>query len=348
MKKVRVLIVEDSAVVRELLRHIIGQDARLEVAAAAASAEEALAMLDRMSPDVISLDVRLPGINGLEATRRIMASRPTPIVIVSASVESADMKIAIKALEAGALAILEKPVGTTHNDYETLARRLCTQLAIMSEVKVVRQRPRPCRTFTAPGEYAPQGSFEMLGIVSSTGGPAALVQLLGALGPSFPLPILLVQHMTGAFLEGFAAWLGDTCRFPVVIVGEGRTPAPGVVHLAPMDRHLSLDPLGLRLHSGCPVCGQRPSGTVLFQGMARTLGPRGLGVVLTGMGEDGAAGLLELRKAGGYTIAEDPSTAVVYGMPGAAVRLNAACESRPLEAIGPRVLELAAPRLVSA
>src|ERR1700722_6938506 len=140
VKKIRVLIVEDSIVIRELLEHIVGNDPRLEVAAAVGSAEEALRILERVSPDVISMDIRLPGMNGLEATRRIMAERPTPIVVVSASVENEELQIPMNALQAGALAVLEKPVGTTSGEYESMAHNIGTQLAIMSEVKLVRRR----------------------------------------------------------------------------------------------------------------------------------------------------------------------------------------------------------------
>src|SRR5712692_4851085 len=140
MRKVRVMIIEDSAVVRQFLEYVIRRDPRLEVVAAVGTAEEALGILERVSPDVISMDIRLPGMYGFEATQRIMATRPTPVVVVSASVEAEDLKISINALRAGALAVVEKPVGTRHEDYESLAERLCTQLAIMSQVKVVGQR----------------------------------------------------------------------------------------------------------------------------------------------------------------------------------------------------------------
>jgi len=180
----------------------------------------------------------------------------------------------------------------------------------------------------------------MLGIVCSTGGPGALVQLLGDLGPRFPLPILLVQHMTSSFLEGFAVWLGSVCPFPVTIVADGAIPAPATVHMAPAERHLRLEGGLLRLDAGDQISFQRPSGTVLFESMARDLGPHALAVLLTGMGDDGAAGLLEIRRAGGFTVAEDESTAVVYGMPAAAVRMDAVCDSLPLPAIGPRILGL--------
>ena len=256
----------------------------------------------------------------------------------------------MEALRAGALTVLEKPVGTTHADYEALAERLCTQLVIMSQVKLVRRHSRsnsPARRAAIPRSLraATAGAFKMLGIVCSTGGPSALVQLLGALGPDFPLPILLVQHMTASFIAGFASWLDTVCPFSVTVVKDGCIPAAGTVHMAPAERHLRLDGGRLRLDAGDPVSFQRPSGTVLFQSMARDLGAAALGVLLTGMGDDGASGLLDIRRAGGYTIAEDESTAVVYGMPAAAVRMGAVCESLPLPAIAPRVLELVSCRI---
>lgn len=351
MKKVRVMIVEDSDVVRQYLEHIIGQDPRLEVVAAVSTAEEALRRLRRVSPDVISMDIRLPGMNGFQATQRIMAEKPTPIVVVSASVEAEDLNITMNAMRAGALTVLEKPLGTTHDDYSAMAERLCTQLVIMSEVKVVCQRSiaagaviraEPPRR---PAEKLPPpmpGEYGMLGIVSSTGGPSALVRVLGDLDIGFSLPILLVQHITSSFLEGFATWLGGTCPFPVEIIRNGTLPLSGNIYLAPADHHLRVAGGRLWTDRGGPVCAQRPSGTVLFESMALDLEARALGVILTGMGNDGAEGLLSIRRAGGYTLAEDQSTAVVYGMPAAAVALGAVCESLPLTAIGSRLRELAA------
>jgi two-component system chemotaxis response regulator CheB len=344
MKKIRVMIVEDSDVIREFLQHIVSRDPRLEVAAAVGTAEAALQILRRVSPDVISMDIRLPGMNGFEATTRIMAEKATPIVVVSASVESEDLKITMNALRAGALAVLEKPVGTTHEDYSALAERLCTQLAIMSEVRVVSQRGfRPLPKAPVKRELVdPSGAFEILGVAASTGGPNALVHLLNGLGKDFPLPVLLVQHITASFLEGFASWLESVCPFSVRIIRDGQSPAPGTICLAPPDYHLRMAHGRLWADHGDPVCAQRPSGTVLFQSMARELGSQALGVLLTGMGNDGADGLLAIREAGGYTIAEDESTAVVYGMPAAAVKLGAVCESLPLPAIPARVAELLA------
>ena len=345
------MIVEDSRPVREMLEHIIGQDPRLEVVALVASAEEALKRLHQVAPDVISMDIRLPGMNGFEATQRIMAERPTPIVVVSASVESEELNISMNALRAGALSVMEKPVSTGHRDYAELAERLCTQLVIMSEVRVIRQRarrdtgpePPPIgRKASGAAAIAPPapGTFQMLGIVASTGGPNALAKVLAGLGRNVPVPVLLVQHITPGFLKGFVTWLNGISPMPVVEAADGQIPEPGTVYVAPADRHLVLDRGCLRLDSGAPVSVQRPSGTVLFRSMARSLGANSLGVLLTGMGEDGAAGLRAVREAGGYTIAEDETTAVVYGMPAAAVRMGAVCESLPLDDIAPRVSQL--------
>lgn len=344
MSSIRVLIVEDSAVVREHLRRIISADPRLEIAGIAASGEEALAMLERVSPDVVSMDIHLPGMSGLEATRRIMEHRPTPIVVVS-GIASDELNLTMEALKAGALSVVEKPVSAGHEAYDALAGRLCTQLAIMSEVKVVRQRkfiPRAARK-AVPARRC-SGRYRMLGVAASTGGPNALAQLLSDLGPDFPLPIAVVQHLSPGFVEGFASWLAGVTRFPVEVV-RGRMPlSGGGVYVAPSDWHLAADGVSVWLHGGPPVGSHCPSGTVLFASMAKNLGGCGIGVLLTGMGDDGAAGLRELRAAGGFTIAEDESTAVVYGMPAAGVRMGAVCESLPLGSIGPRVLEVIEPK----
>jgi two-component system chemotaxis response regulator CheB len=341
MKKIRVMIVEDSPVVRALLEYSIGRDPRLEVCATAGSAEDALRILKHQSPDIIAMDIRLPGMDGLEATRRIMSTNPIPIVVVAASIESGKWNTTpMEALRAGALTVLEKPTGTTNADYEALAERLCTQLVIMSQVKLVRQHdngePRVIRRSACGGP----GALKMLGIVSSTGGPAALIQLLGALGAEFPLPILLVQHMTASFVEGFATWLQSVCPLAVKVVNDACVPVAGTVYVASAERHLRLDAGRLWLDRGDPISFQRPSGTLMFHSMAQDLGPAALGVLLTGMGDDGASGLLDIRRSGGYTIGEDESTAVVYGMPAAAVRMGAVCESLPLPAIAPRILDL--------
>ncbi|UFN48095.1 chemotaxis-specific protein-glutamate methyltransferase CheB [Roseomonas sp. OT10] len=338
----RVMIVEDSTVVRQLLAHIVARDPRLVLAAAVGSAEEALRELPRVQPDVISMDIRLPGMDGLEATRRIMAERPTPIVVIADAIEDSRLHISMQALRAGALSVVEKPVGLASRDYEAIADTIRTQLAIMSRVPVIRRRhlagtapaSRP-----VPAPPIPAARPSLVAVAASTGGPPALARLLGALPAEFPLPVLLVQHMGASFMAGFADWLNGVVPLRVRLAEEGMVPRPGHVLVAPGDRHLSLTRAGaLHIDQEGPVGGQRPAATVLFRSVAEALGASGVGVVLTGMGEDGASGLLALRRAGGLTIAEDESSAVVYGMPAAAVRLGAAGLSLPLEAIAPCLL----------
>ncbi|AWK85217.1 chemotaxis-specific protein-glutamate methyltransferase CheB [Azospirillum thermophilum] len=350
-RRIRVLVVEDSPVIQALLAHVIGEDPRLEVAGVASSGEQALRMAERLGPDVISLDIRLPGIDGFEVTNRIMRQQPTPIVVVASDVR--DLDIPMRALQAGALAVVEKPGSVARADYQTLARHLCTQLVIMSQVKVIRRRisPRTGRAGTdgtAPGSdgFAPSAPqpggrrYRALGIVASTGGPAALVKVLKDLPRDFAVPVFIVQHIGAPFVEGFASWLGSVCPLPVSLAEQGGSPRAGHVYVAPGDRHLRVEGGAMRLVEGEMVCGQRPSGEVLFQSLGTSYGPAGIGVLLTGMGEDGARGLLAMRQAGAYTIAEHSSTAVIHSMPGTAVRLGGAVEELPVDRVAPRLLQL--------
>lgn len=352
-RRIRVLVVEDSPVIQQLLAHIIGADPRLEVAGIASSGEQALRMIERAVPDVVSLDIRLPGIDGFEVTSRIMRLTPLPIVVVASDVR--DLDIPMRALQAGALAVVEKPGSVARADYQTVAHHLCTQLVIMSQVKVIRHRisarstpradppgavasaPLPSQAVAADGR---RRRFRALGLVASTGGPAALAKLLKELPPGFPLPIFLVQHMGAPFMAGFASWLGTVSPLPVSLAEHGVIPRPGHVYVAPGDRHLTVDNGVVRLTAGAMVCGQRPSGEVLFQSMATVYGAAGIGVLLTGMGEDGARGLVEMRRAGAFTIAEHASTAVIHSMPGTAVRLGGAVEELPLDQVASRLLQL--------
>ena len=345
----RVMLVEDSLVVRELLRHIVSRDPRLVCVAAVGSGEEALSAIDGVRPDVISMDIRLPGIDGLETTRRIMAEHPTPIVVIADSIEDSSLRISMNALRAGALSVVEKPVATTHAGYDAVSGEICTQLRIMAQVPVIRRRPigtewlgRGAATVT-PG---PSASLPptVLAIAASTGGPPALARVIGALPETFPLPVLVVQHMGAAFMDGFAAWLDGVVPMPVSIARDGTRAEPGRVYVAPGDRHLELGPgRMLRVLDSLPVSGQRPAATVLFRSVARQAGAAGLGVLLTGMGEDGALGLLDMRAAGAQTVAEHESSAVVYGMPAAAVRLKAARAILPLDRVAAHLLRLASP-----
>ena len=353
-RRIRVLVVEDSPVVQQLLAHIIGEDPRLELAGIAASGEQALRMVESAKPDVVSLDIRLPGIDGFAVTTHLMREHPVPIVVVAADVH--DLDIPMRALQAGALAVVEKPGSMARADYQTVARHLCTQLTIMSQVKVIRQRGRPREDQSASAarsaapatpppalmEPPPKGRrrFRALGLVASTGGPAALVKVLKGLPATFPLPVFVVQHIGAPFVAGFASWLESVCPLPVRLAAHNIPAKAGHVYVAPGDTHLAADPGAMRLVHGDPVCGQRPSGDVLFTSMATAFGAAGIGVLLTGMGEDGARGLVDMHRAGAHTIAEHASTAVIHSMPGTAVRLGGATEELPVDKVAARLLEL--------
>lgn len=337
--RIKVLVVEDSPVVQELLAHVIDRDPRLKVVGIAGDAAEAVRLIRSARPDVVTMDIRLPRMNGFEATRWIMREHPTPIVVVASNVDDKALDISMNALRAGALTVVPKPAGTGRAEYEAMAAHLCTQLVIMSEVKVVRQHAGHHEG--APlAPLAPQPSVQMVGIVASTGGPGALARILGNLPAQFAVPVVVVQHMGAPFMGGFAHWLGSVSVLPVALAEDGKVPLPGRVYVAPGDRHLTVKNDALRLDNRAPVKGQRPSGDLLFRSLAEAKGCRAVGVLLTGMGEDGARGLAALRRQGGHTIAEDQSSAVIWGMPGAAVKLDAASEVLPVDSIAERLRQL--------
>lgn len=346
-RRIRVMVVDDSPTARQFLLGIIEQDPRLELAAAVESGERALEELEEAHPDVISMDICLPGMDGFEATRRIMTERATPIVVVAAEAKQSDRRISLNALQAGALSVLAKPHDGSPEALKAFAERLCTQLAIMSQVRVVTQRhgrrppPAPIRpTCAFRNDGGHRFQRDIVGIAASTGGPNALLEILRTLVPQLSVPVLIVQHMTASFMGAFIQWLADACGAAVVEAAAGVRPQTGRIYVAPADLHLTIRAGRLHLDDGPVVAMQRPSGSVLFESMAQEYGAAAIGVLLTGMGVDGASGLHAIRAAGGYTIAEDESTAVVYGMPGAAVAMDAACESLALPEIAPRLLQL--------
>jgi two-component system chemotaxis response regulator CheB len=347
------MIVEDSPTVRQFLRQAVSADARLTVVAECESAEQALASLAQAAPDVISMDIHLPRMSGLDATRRIMETRPTPIVIVSRSVNARDLDTTMDALRAGAVSAVEAPsCRQPGGQLPGAVSRICRELLVMSQIKVVRQRfnrapggslAHPPRT-QDPSHPAQQPTDDtparLVGIVASTGGPQAVERVLATIGADYPIPIVLVQHIMASFHSGFVSWLDRNSPLPVAEARQGEFPQPGHVYVAPSDKHLLVSGQRLALNDGPLVNGQRPSGTVLLRSMAESLGSHAVGVVLTGMGNDGADGLLAIRHSGGYTVAEDESTAVVNGMPEAARALGAPCVSLPLESIGPALRHL--------
>lgn len=338
---IRVLIIEDSPTMRMLLKTILESDPELQVIGMAANGEDGVRQALALKPDIITMDIHLPGMDGFEATRRIMEQRPTPIVIVSSSVDHSEVLVTFNAIQAGALDVLEKPTSTAHPNFVALRERLVTTVKLMSEVKVIR-RYRSQAAQRSVGAGRPTGRpYALLAIGASTGGPAALNTLFKELPAQFPLPVVVVQHMTIGFTAGLAAWLQLESRLPVRIAGEGEPLQPGVIYLAPDDTHIQLVNRGvIGLSKAPPVSHVRPSATVLFESVARVYSAEAIGVLLTGMGDDGARGLKAMRDCGAATIAQDEATSAVYGMPKAAVELAAADQVLPLPQIAAAVLTL--------
>lgn len=322
----KVLVVEDSPAVRDLISHILIGDPAIRVIGTAATGEEAVEAAARLRPDLITMDVNLPGIDGYQATRRIMETCPAPIIIVSASYDPQDMGKMFRMVEAGALTFLPPPLGIGHPEFQARADELRRTVKLMSEIKVVRRWPK------APGKPAPNlavkqslKKIEVVALGASTGGPVVLKTILEGLGPGFPVPVLMVQHMSPGFVTGLADWLQQSTRFPVRVAQAREQMRPGQAYLAPDGFHMKVDRFGrIELSSQAPVNGMRPAIGPLFQSVAECYGSSAVGILLTGMGADGAAELATMKEIGAITIAQDRESSVVHGMPGEAIKLGAA------------------------
>lgn len=324
-----VLIVDDSPVARQLLEHILGADPELRVAGAAAGGEEALRFIARHKPQVVTMDVEMPNMDGFEVTRRIMETDPIPIVIITASYNPDMVDKAFAAMEAGALAILEKPRGMGHPDYARLAAEIVKTVKLMSEIKVVRRWAKPAaRGGGEPSATLPPvtpGDIALIAIGASTGGPQVLETLLSGLPKGFAIPLLIVQHIAVGFLQGLADWLNQASGSRVTIAGNGERILPGRAYLAPNNFQMEVTPsLTIRLRKGDAPQGFCPSANNLFRSAAAACGARAAGILLTGMGDDGAEGLKLMHDQGALTIAQDEASSTVYGMPAEAVKLGAA------------------------
>jgi two-component system, chemotaxis family, protein-glutamate methylesterase/glutaminase len=336
---IRVLVAEDSPTVRALLVAILSADADIRVVGEARNGVEAVELALRLRPDLITMDVNMPIMDGLRATREIMVHAPTPIVIVSSRADRAEMQISLDALAAGALMVMPTPDNPRSPEFDDHATRLLAMVRAMSQVKVVR------RWRSAP-ERAPQvrsrgstGSIRLVAIAASTGGPAALLRILTRLPRDFPVPIVVVQHIAAEFVSGLSQWLGASSPFQVAVARGGETLRPGTVLLAPDHHHLGVDRDGRTVLSGeGPIGGFRPSGTFLFESAARAYGASVAAVILTGMGRDGVDGLRAVHAAGGLVLAQDESTSVVYGMPGEAVAAEVVDAVLPIDEIPARLV----------
>ncbi len=340
---IRVLVAEDSTTARELLVEILQADPEVQVVGWAKDGIEALELTRRLRPDVVTMDVQMPRMDGFEATKRIMVEAPTPIVIVSASLDGREVAVSMHALRAGALTVLEKSAGPHAADFDEARRRFVQTVKAMAQVKVVRRWPERPLEGRLPERPPARAGVRARGvaIAASTGGPAALHRLLSELPGEFPVPILVVQHMAHGFVGGLAAWLNSTSLLTVKVAENGEPLAPRTVYLAADDRHLGVSGRGTAILSHAPpVEGFRPSGTVLFESVAQAFGASAVALILTGMGQDGVDGLKAVRQAGGHVIAQDEGSSVVFGMPGAAVAAGLVDVALPLDAMASRLIEI--------
>ncbi|WP_271409643.1 chemotaxis protein CheB [Pseudomonas sp. Q1-7] len=347
----RVLIVDDSVVARMLLRAVFEGEGYL--VREAGSGDDALKVLLGFTPDIVTMDVHMPGMDGYETTERILERYPLPVVVLTASANAYAAATAMRALEAGALAVLEKPSGPDAADFDERVAEVLRTLRSMAQVKIVR-RPRKGsgegprqQTISQLVAHTAQLSPKIVAIAASAGGPAALKSLLERLQPPQPWPLVLVQHIAAGFLPSFRQWLETLTHLPVLIAEDGQVLAPGQLYLAPDGHHLGVaSDLRVALDGGPPEELVRPSANFMFRSVARQFGRRAIGIQLSGMGRDGAQGLAELHRGGALTLVQEPASAMIDSMPQAAIGLQAARQVLTPDAMA-AVLNLIAERVAS-
>ena len=346
--RIRVLLVEDSRIALAILKRILNSSPQIEVVGEARTGLEALALIPIVEPDVICTDLHMPQMNGLEFTSEVMALYPRPILVISASVQEDDTHHVFQLLEAGALDIFPKPRAGLVIDDELLNQALIDKITILSGVKVFKKK-RKSPAQKKKLEIGKRSTFsfnsyrkpKIVIIGASTGGPQALQEIFSHLPSDFPVPVICVQHICLGFLQGFIDWLASSCRLPIQIAQPGDMPQPGTIYFPPEQQHLEVDAQGRFICSDSPpLDGHRPSVTVTFNSVAKFYGRAIVGILLTGMGRDGAEGMQTIVQAGGFTIAQDESTSIIFGMPKEAIDLGAAKEILPIHEIAPMLLEL--------
>jgi two-component system chemotaxis response regulator CheB len=357
---IRVLVAEDSPTARALIVSMLSAEADIRIIGEANTGLEAVAMAERLGPDLVTMDVHMPEMDGLEATKQIMVRAPCPIIIVSSAARSDEVALSLEATRAGALMVLPKPDGPSSPGFASDSRQLVSMVRAMSQVKVVRRHGAAMGARTAglktPASWAVQdgviaahppasSAVRLVAIGASTGGPAALRTILSELPGGFAVPILVVQHIANGFTHGLAQWLGGDSRLRVKVAEPGERLERGTVYIAPDDRHLGcqLDSVGamrVALHNVPPVGAFRPSASFLFESVGEVLGAGVLAVILTGMGDDGVAGLRVVKARGGRIIAQDEASSVIYGMPREAARAGVVDITLGIGAIARRLVEL--------
>lgn len=344
-RTIRVLIVDDSLVAREMLAQILSTDPEIDVVGMVRDGQEAVDAVAELRPDLVTMDIHMPKVDGLEATEKIMAYTPTPILVVSSSVYGEGMGRAFDALARGALEVIKKPEPRDWADLESIGKEVIRKVKVLSRIRVIthitgrRTRTTPYAPGT-PSVPARVGGRSMVAIGSSTGGPSALLSILGRLEPEFPVPIVIAQHIAEGFVPGLVSWLDSGCKISVREAKDGQDVQAGVAYLAPTGVNLSMD--GLTMRYTKPLDGQLyiPSADTLFESVSRSIGRSAVGVILTGMGADGAKGLKQLHDTGGATVAQDERTSTVWGMPRAAAEMGAVDSVLPVHEIAEEILRL--------
>jgi two-component system chemotaxis response regulator CheB len=345
---INVLIVEDSRVVSEYLYYILSKDPQIQVIGNVSNGKKAIEFIKEHKPDVISMDIDMPIMDGLEATRIIMSTTPIPILIVTASRNAREVNITVEALAAGALGVIEKPLGIGHPDEEKIADHLVMMIKLMAEVKVVSRRPKPAakpKPLPVAGfreiPWREHGHLNIVAIGVSSGGPQALQQVFSKITNKFPLPVVVVQHITEGFMDGLVTWLGGITTIPIHVGKHDEKLRAGHIYFAPDNHHMGISKSGnLIMEKRQQKTGLCPSVAHLFTSVAREYGKSAMGIILTGMGSDGAQELKQLRDTGALTIAQDKESSLIFGMPGVAIQLDAAKYVRSAEEIGKLLFDI--------
>ena len=341
---IRVLVVDDSVTVRRLISEVLAKDKDFNIVGTAKDGIEAVALASHLKPDLITMDLNMPRMNGITATEQIMAYHPARILVFSGLLAS-DVGLAFQAISAGAVDIMEKPSNIRDSK---VAEALIDKIKLISKVSVRTHLRGRVQVDTVHPQLILSSHAAILkdkarivAIGASTGGPKALRKILSVIPANFPVGIVIVQHISSGFSVGLAHWLNKESQITVKVAEQSDTVEAGLALIAPHGFHILIQQGGkIRLNKGLPVEGNRPSASVLLSSVAKVYGKKAIGVILTGMGTDGATGLAEVTAAGGQTIAQDEQSSDIFGMPRAAIELGAAEKVLPIEKIGSHLLDM--------